>query len=145
MNNTQKSAWFNLVTLVICSLSTAVFLIERVVMGRKAGLWRSVHILMPLIMAITLFILVRKRQSRLEVPVDERDKLIKKKALIISYFTVWILLIASFIISCIVVGPKGSVPIMTLAYMLCFVFYISTLVYLATILIQYRLGGNENE
>ena len=145
MNNTQKSAWFNLVTFALFLAVSMYVVIERVFMARKARLLGPVHMLIALIMGITLFILVRKKQSRLEVPLDERDKLIRKKALIISYFTVWILLIASFIISCLVVGLKGSIPIGALGIILYFVFIISTLVYLATTLIQYGWGGNKNE
>jgi hypothetical protein len=92
-----------------------------------------------------LFILFRKKQSRLEVRLDERDKLIKKRALVIAYFTVWILLIAAFIISWLVVGREGSIPIIALGLMLYFVFLISSLVYFATTLVQYGRGGGDGQ
>jgi hypothetical protein len=146
MNKTQKAAWFNLVTFVLLLALATYVVIERVVMARKAWLLGSVWIwLIPLLMWITLFILFRKKQSRLEVRLDERDKLIKKKALVVRYFTVWILLIAAFIISWLVVGREGSIPIIALGVMLYFVFLISSLVYFATTLVQYGWGGEDGE
>ncbi len=146
MNKTQKGAWFNLVTFVLLLAVAAYVVIERLVMARKAWLLGSPWVmLIPLLMGITLFILHRKKQSQLEVRLDERDKLIKKRALVIAYFTVWILLIAAFIISWVVVGQEGSIPIIALGLILHFVFVISSLVYFATTLIQYSWGGKDGE
>jgi len=142
VNKTQKAAWFNLVTFVLFLAIATYVVIERVVMARKAWLLGSVWIwLIPLLMGITLFILFRKKQSQLEVCLDERDKLIKKRALVTAYFTIWILLIAAFIICWLVVGREGSIPIIALGLMLYFVFLISSLVYQVTTLVQYGWGG----
>jgi len=101
--------------------------------------------LIPAIMAITLFVLFRKKQSQVEVRLDERDRLIKRGALVVAYFAIWILLIATFIISWLVVGRKGSIPIFTLLLIFYFVFLISSMVYFAAILIQYGWGAKTNE
>jgi hypothetical protein len=144
MNRTQKGAWFNLVTFVLFLAVAAYVVIERVVVARKSWLLGSPWIwLIPLLMGITLFILHRKKQSKLEVRLDERDKLIKKRALVIAYFTVWTLLIAAFIISWVFVGREGSIPISALGLILYFVFIISSLVYFATTLVQYSWGGGD--
>jgi len=144
MNRTQKGAWFNLVTSVLFLAVAAYVVIERVVVARKSWLLGSPWIwLIPLLMGITLFILHRKKQSKLEVRLDERDKLIKKRALVIAYFTVWTLLIAAFIISWVFVGREGSIPISALGLILYFVFIISSLVYFATTLVQYSWGGGD--
>ena len=146
MNKAQKGAWCNLITCVLLFTINTSVVIQGIVTGRDPSLRHSHWImLIPAIMAITLFVLFRKKQSQVEVRLDERDRLIKRGALVVAYFAIWILLIATFIISWLVVGRKGSIPIFTLLLIFYFVFLISSMVYFAAILIQYGWGAKTNE
>ena len=145
MNKAQKGAWFNLITCILLFTIYTSVVMQRIATGRDSLLHSHWIMLIPAIMAITLFILFRKKQSQVEVRLDERDRLIKRRALVVAYFTIWILLIATFIISWLVVGRKGSIPIFTLLLIFYFVFLISSLVYFAATLVQYGWGGKDGE
>jgi len=71
--------------------------------------------------------------------------LIKKKAVLAAFVSVWIILLASSIIPRFIVGPDGAVPIWLLPIINVGVFYIVFLVYSVAVLIQYGWGAKTNE
>ncbi len=88
-------------------------------------------------------IFVRKKQSPPEVDSDERDDLIKKRAVVIAFVSVWILLFASSILLRFIVGPDGSIPVWTLPIVNLGVFLFVILVYSVAILFQYGWEGKD--
>ncbi len=80
-----------------------------------------------------------------EVESDERDDLIKKRAVIASFVTVWILLAGVTVVPRFVVGIKGLIPVWLLAFINLGVFLGAVLVYLVAVLVQYGWGGKDGE
>ncbi len=88
---------------------------------------------------------LRIKQSPAEVNSDERDELIKKRAVLVSFASVWILLIAATIIPWFAVGQDGSIPVCLLPIINFGVFLIVMLVHSIAVLVQYGWGGKDGE
>ncbi len=146
MNKTQKIAWFNLVGALLCFalgiyIAVEVFILRRLPegFGRFWGL--------PAFWLITgiAIIFLRKKQSPAEVDSDERDNFIKRRAVLASFVSVWILLFASSMIPRFIVGQDGSIPVWLLPIINLGVFFIVMLVYSVAVLVQYGRGGKDGE
>ena len=96
-------------------------------------------------MGLSAFLLYRKKQSPAEVKSDERDNLIQKRAALVSFVSVWILLIISYVILWHIVGLDGSIPLYILPFIYLGVFFAAILVYNVSVLIQYGRGGKRSE
>jgi len=80
---------------------------------------------------------IRRKQSRAEVDSDEHDELIKKRAVLVAFVSVWILLLALSVIPRFIVGPDGSIPVWLLPIINVGVFYVVFLIYSIAVLVQY--------
>ena len=147
MNKTQKNAWFSL---AIFSLSIALagynFYCEFVAkkfpdsfLGRHWSAFAFVVIFIPAI------ILLRKKQSPAEVDSDERDVLIRKKALLASYTSTWILFTISILILWFAIGPNGTIAVWIFPLVILEVFFIAMIIYSIAILVQYGWGGKDGQ
>ena len=142
MNKTQKVA---LVNLAIMPLSIAVMmypLVEIFVFKRtpeRFGLYWVVIVFC--VVMVPSVILLRRKQSASEVESDERDDLIKKRAVIASFISVWILLAGVTVIPRFVIGIKGSIPVWLLVFINLGVLLGAGLVYAVAVLIQYGRRG----
>ena len=146
MNKTQKTAWFNLASALLCIAISVWVAVEILVLHRiPEGIIRFWPVpVFCLFMAVSI-ILLRRRQSPAEVDSDERDNLIKKRAVIASFVSVWVLLAAASAIPRFVVGVKGSIPVWLLAFINLGVLLIAMLVYSVAVLVQYGWGGKDGE
>jgi len=151
MNKTQKSALFSLINfllLIIFSVHSTkvirdVFSPEGYPNALKIVLFWAFLIFG--FMALSAFLLYRRKQSSAEVESDERDDLIKKRAVLISFISVWFLLITSYAILWHIVGLDGSIPLCILPLIYLGVFFAVILVYNVAVLIQYGWGGKDGE
>ena len=136
MNKTQKSAIFSLVMFLFCAVVIAyAFLTMFVLTPRISPTWT---LIVPFIIVfVTSIAWLRKKQSPAEVNFDERDNLIKKRAVLVSFVSVWILLAAESVIPQIVVGDVGSIPVSMIPIINVSIFIIVMLVYSVAILVQY--------
>ena len=147
MNKTQKGALVNLVGALL-NIAIAVFLVVEIVVLRRLPesfsekFWVIIAVCM---LAPILIIFYRKKQSPAEVESDERDNLIKYRAVLASFISVWILLAAVPIIPRFVVGIAGTIPIWLLAFINVGVLLVAMLVYSVAILVQYGWGGKDGE
>jgi len=147
MNKTQKGALVNLVGALL-NIAIAVFLVVEIVVLRRLPesfsekFWVIIAVCM---LAPILIIFYRKKQSPVEVESDERDNLIKYRAVLASFISVWILLAAVTIIPRFVVGIAGTIPIWLLAFINVGVLLVAMLVYSVAILVQYGWGGKDGE
>jgi len=137
VNKTQKNALF--------SLTMSALLLAMVVTIAVVAKWPRTlswfwFLLTYGLMGLSL-IFLRKRQSPVEVDLDERDKLIKKRAMHTCYFSLWGFFIATCTIPWLIVGPEGSIPVCVLPVILLGVFIIVMLVYSVVILVQYSRGN----
>jgi len=85
-------------------------------------------------------IFFRKKQSPSEPDFDERDRIIKRKAILASYITLWILVFLGCTIPFMITDQCGIMPVSLLPIALFIMFIIVMLVYSLTILMQYGRG-----
>lgn len=142
MNKQQKIAWFNLVGTLLCFafgiyIGVEIFILRRL----PEGFGRFWPLAVFCVLTVTSIVLVRRKQSPAEVDSDERDNLIKYRAVIASFVSVWILLAAVTTIPRFVVGIKGSIPVWLLAFINLGVLLGALLVYSVAVLVQYGWGG----
>jgi uncharacterized membrane-anchored protein len=144
MNKTQKGAWFNLVGTLLC-FALGIYIVVEVFILRRLpeGFGRFWGLLAFWLVTGIAIIFIQKKQSPAEVDSDERDNLIKKRAVLASFVSVWILLFASSIIPRFIVGPNGSIPVWILPIINLCVLLIVMLIYSAALLIQYSRGGQK--
>ena len=146
MNKTQKSAWF-----CLASFSLGVAIIAYVLM--KIFLLKTLPegfamFVLPLayfgfIVVAVLF--MRKKQSPAEVDSDERDNVIKGKAVKISFVCGWILLAFISLFLELFAGAGGTIPVWLWTIINVSVFMAVMLIYNVATLIQYGWKEKNNE
>ncbi len=147
MNKTQKSALFSLINFLLVIIFSVhvtkiihhMFSPEGYPNALKVVLFWAFLIFG--FMGLSAFWLYRKKQSSAEVESDERDDLIKKRAVQVCFISVWFLLITSYVILWHIIGIDGSIPLCILPFIYLGVFAAAILVYNIAVLIQYGWGG----
>ena len=146
MNRTQKTAWLNvsgfLMGIILCSYPLIMILAFRRLPNR------IVIAVLLLVFAAQLgwwIFLLRKKQSPAEPEADERDKVIMRNAILISFVSTWLLLAAATVLPMLLLGPAGSLPVFLLPLINMGVFSLAVLVYFAAVLVQYRRGGEDEQ
>ena len=145
MNKTQKGAWFTLLMVVLLLVFLGYILLAMFTPGEPPKTFAKFWSLLVLGLMVFSLIWLRIKQSPAEVDSDERDELIKKRAVTVSFVSVWILLIVSTIATMHVVGDNGSVTVYVLPILNFGVFLGVGLVYSVAVLVQYHRGGKDNE
>ena len=115
MNRYQKIAWFNLIVIAVTIIVTSIAIaVEFHIRGYSTiGLW-CVALLALLKLTPYLF---KKSESPGGVVSDERDDLIVKKAVLHAWAAFWWIFVLSCVLVFLVVGPRNSVPTITLPLM----------------------------
>ena len=146
MNKTQKGSWYA-ISISLLSLALGIYMIVEIAVLRRSPEGFGRFFWLPAFLLITgiAIFFIRKKQSPVEVDSDERDNLIKKRAVLAAFVSVWIILSAVTIIPRFIVGSDGSVPIWLLPIINIGVFYIVLLVYSVAVLIQYGWGDKNGE
>ena len=144
MNKTQKGAWFSLagalLFIILCTyLGVDMFIMRR--LPNKNLAW-AVAIFCVLFVGAGL-VWSRRKRSPTEADSDERDKFIEKRAVLVSFISVWVLLAAETIIPRFIIGLDGSIPVWMLAIMNVAILYVAMAIYYAAVLIQYGWGGKD--
>ncbi|MHC4476833.1 MAG: hypothetical protein ACYTEL_14395 [Planctomycetota bacterium] len=139
MNRYQKIAWLNLIvitaTLVITSIGIAIEV--HLVGYSRFGLFY----LAPMVLLKFTPFMFKKPQSRNGVVCDERDNLILKRAVSFASLTCWwVFILLSFLLF-LIIGPRNSVPTITLPLMAIGAALYIKIVCSVAILIQYGRGG----
>lgn len=135
MNRYQKIAWFNLIVIAVTIIVTSIAVtIEFHIRGySEIGLW-FVGILVLLQYTPKMF---KKPESPSGVVSDERDSLIIKRALVFTFMAFWwVFLISSFLLWWFI-GPRNSVPTITLPLMVFAAALFMKIVCSVYILVQY--------
>ncbi|MHC4476830.1 MAG: hypothetical protein ACYTEL_14380 [Planctomycetota bacterium] len=140
MNKTQKAAWVSLALTVLL----VAFSIRWIIMASTATtITKSALLLWFLLfcgIAALAIVLFRRKQSPVEVDLDERDRLIKTRAVQISYISLWVFLVAASIVPNLILGDSGAIPVSVLPPVLFLIFLIVMLVWSVAILVQYGWG-----
>ena len=144
MNRYQKLAWLNLAVIAaaIIITSTAVMIEFHIRGYSTTGLWWFVGILAILKAKPFLF---KKPRGQGAVVCDERDSLIVKSALAIAYKIFWFVFILLCFLLFIIIGPKNSVPVVTLPLIAIGSALFIQVVCSIAILIGYGREAKENE
>lgn len=147
MNKTQKSAIFCLVTFLFCVVVMAypfisIFILKSWPESFFSRFWSMIAYFVFIAASI---IFLRRKQSPNEPDFDERDDLIKKRATMVSFVSVWILFAAFTLISRLILGMTGSIPIYVLTFINLGIFMIAMLIYNVAILVQYVWRNKNNE
>ena len=143
MNKTQKGAWFTLASFLL-AIAITVYLIVKIFILKSLpeGIFgRGWPMIAYCVLTVASVTFLRKKQSPTEPDFDERDNLIKKRVVLASFVSVWLLLAATTIIPRLIVGQDGSIPVWLLAFINVGVLFIAMLVYSVAVLIQYGLGS----
>ncbi len=145
MNKTQKGALFTLGIAVLLLAFGVIIFIDMLSPGaRPTTLIKVWSLLIWAFMAISA-VLLRRKQSPAEPDFDERDNAVKKNAVLVSFVSVWVLLVAASIIPCFIVGDGGSIPVCLLPIINLGVFLIVMLICPVAILAQYRWRNKNGE
>ena len=147
MNKTQKMAWISL-AIFSFSIALAGYNFYREFVAKKlpdSFLGRHWSAFAFLAIFIPAIILLRKKQSPAEVDSDERDGLIRKKALVASYTSVWILFTIAILILWLAFGLEDTMAVWLFPLIILEVFFIAMIIYSIAILIQYGRGGKNVE
>jgi hypothetical protein len=143
MNRYQKLAWWNLiVTAATIIITTTAIIIELKIRGYST--------IGPGFIAIIILLkfnpfLFKKPQSAGRVVSDERDSLIVKRAVSFAYTTFWIVFVLSTFLSFLIIGPRNSVPTITLPLMALGGGVFMKIICSVAMLVQYNRGGKSNE
>ncbi len=143
MNRYQKLAWLNLIVIIttIIITSTAIAIEVHMRGYSTVGFW-FIAILLLLKFKPFLF---KKPQGEDTVVCDERDTFIVKRAVSFAYKTFWIVFfVSSFAVHILMgMGPRSSVPTITLPLMAIGGALFMKIVCSVAILVQYGRGGDD--
>jgi len=141
MNRWQKIAWFNLIVIGTALVVTGVAVgVVYFWVGMPKALGGLGFLGICGVMGLSPF-LFKKKKIQAGVDFDERDRLINYRAVLGAYSVLWIVLTAACMVPFFILGPRGSVPVITLPLMLCGVGITLTLVHSIGTLIQYGRRG----
>jgi uncharacterized membrane protein YwzB len=147
MNKTQKGAWVSLIisllfiAINIWAMSTSNFNLTDFEQRTSRGLpmW------LGFIVAVAAVVFMRRKQSPAETGSDERDELIKRRAVLVSFVAVWVLLIIACVIPRFIVGKDGSIPVSILPLIVLGIVLIVLSIFSAAVLVQYGRKEEHHE
>jgi hypothetical protein len=117
MNRAQKQAWFTLSVLAVAfGLSLATFCVGYFILGVPARHAAAGFGFMGLGGLVGLLPLLF-RNDKAKVQCDERDLMIQRRAALAAYGTFWVLFVAAAMIPWFVIGPKGTITVNYLPWM----------------------------
>jgi hypothetical protein len=115
MNRYQKLAWWNLIVVTFTIIvTTAAITIEFRIRGYST---LGIYFIAPLVLLKFNRYLFKKPQSEGGVVSDERDTLIIKRALAFTFMASWWVFVISSLLLWWFIGPRNSVPTITLPLM----------------------------
>jgi len=139
MNRYQKLAWWNLIIITFTIIiTTAAIAIEFHIRGYST---LGIYFLAPLILLQYNRYLFKKPQNEGGVVSDERDTLIIKRALAFTFMAFWWVFVISSFLLWWFIGPRKSVPTITLPLVVFAGALFMKIVCSVAILVQYGRGS----
>lgn len=143
MNKYQKDARFTLIVLGLAlgmSIITVLFLHFTFEFSWRASLAGFAFI------SIMAFSRIRPSMFKKDIqPLDERDLMIKQKAMIAAYWTFWPLFVLAAMAPLFIYGPDGKVSVIYPCWMVFGGMFWVFLIYSIAILNEYGWRNKENE
>ena len=139
MNRYQKLAWWNLIVITATIIiTTTAIAIEIHMRGYSTiGFW---FIVILALLKLNRF-LFKKPKGQSKVVSDERDSFILKRALSFTFIVFWWVFVISSFLLFLIIGPRSSVPTITLPLMVIGGALFMKIVCSVAILVQYGRGG----
>ena len=138
MNKNQKLAWWNIIVITFTIIiTTAAIVIEFRIRGYST---LGIYFIAPLVLLKFNRFLFKKPQSKEGIVSDERDSLIIKRALVFTFMAFWWVFVISSLLLWWFIGPRNSVPTITLPLMALGGGIFMKIVCSAAILVQYGRG-----
>lgn len=147
MNTTQKSTWLLLLSATL-GVAGFAYVGSIIALGRipPRPLGQIVVGFVVLVglalLAWTIFLLVR-RPSPAEPEADERDRMIRARATVVSFAGSWLLLGVVVLVLGLTLGQTGTIPVYLLTVILLGVAVVIQIVHGVAILVQYGRGGKD--
>ena len=144
MNKALKCAWFNLtLTLLLASLHVVAFvLIFRI--GYIPKILNTIGFVIVFALLAFMSVVFHRKQKLSKIDFDERDNFINKRVLVVDYFLLWAILLASCIASWFLMGPDGIVRVYVLCALLYASFLLAMIVHSSTTIVLYGKGGEKS-
>lgn len=145
MNRAQKAAWFGFLwCLAISVLFTMVFAALFLSQAYLRVLW-AIHCVFFPVFLVTFVWVYRKKQTPPELDYDERDSLISRRAVSISFVGFCLLIYISDALLMLWESIKGTVPTATLPVIHLEVGIITVAIYYAAMIVLYGKGNKTTE
>ncbi len=139
MNRTLKGAWFGL---TVPCVSLGWYFCVSLLTNSKLLTYVPIVIFL-LIVPVVMFIVLRKKQSPAEVVSDERDNMIKSKAVLASFMSVLVMLVVLIVVMILAADCEGMVNAFITIPFSVLILLIAIAVYSLATLIQYGRGPKE--
>jgi len=141
VNRAQKIAWFNLIVIALAlGLSVAAFGVAYFILGvsagRAAGGFGFIGIMGFSGLAPLLF-----KKDKDQVQLDERDLLIKRRAMLGAYSIFWPLFVLAAMVPWFIKGPHGVIAVNYLPWMVFGGMFVVMLIQAIVTLKQYGWSG----
>jgi hypothetical protein len=147
MNKTQRAAWLTFGVSILLLVFLAIIFTSMFTPGDRTAGTNLVKVWIWIILAFlaggTAFVHFKRRSSKVDC--DERDSHIKKNALLVSFVSLCVLLVAASLIPAFAVGDDGSIPVCLLPIINFGVFLIVMVVHSVAVLLQYGWGAKDGE
>jgi len=140
MNRTQREALCSLIFFTVTLVFVVLILAARLIFKKDIVYITYFMLATIAITSVPGLLYVLRKQSLREVITDERDKLIKLKALFASFVSVMISLAAMLVTLRVIVGIQGSIGVWLLTLILFVISIAAAMVYSAAVLILYLFG-----
>ncbi len=134
MNRTQKTAWFTLVMLALAAgLSLTAFCVLYFIFDWPAKKATAGFAFISIMGFSGLAHVLFKKEND-KVKMDERDLIIKQKAMFKAYWMFWPMFVLAAFVPFLLLGPEGTVGVLYLAWLvfggIFFILLIQSIVYL---------------
>jgi hypothetical protein len=145
MNKTQKGAWYALVCFTILLGLVAWWAAQLFVTKERLYGGSRYIAMLGYIAALASGWWLRKKQSKHEPDADERDKMIKKKALSAAAISLGLIVASLLLYMYIAFGPDYLIPVWALAILSFGIGYLVLAIYSVAVLVQYGRGDEDGE
>lgn len=141
MNRTLKGAWFGL---AVPCVSLGWYFCGSLLTNSYLLTFLPIVVFL-LIVPVVMFVVLRKKQSPAEVVSDERDNMIKAKAVSASFVSVLVMLVVLVVVMVLAADGEGMVNAFITIPFSVLILLVAIAVYSLTTLIQYGRGIKDGQ
>jgi Na+/H+ antiporter NhaC len=146
MNRTQKGAWFG-VYLSLLLLAIAVADLTGILDYKGFPTHGTIvlHILLVVVFFVLPIVLLNRSRKKSKVELDERDRLIIKRAVIVAFILTLAVLCIAYLVGLFWFGVEALVKISLLSAVIYTAFIVFMLILSLAVLVQYGRGCKDGQ